>query len=179
MLAHARSGVRLVVCVAFAPIGMFACGGRTIGAGNGSGASNIGAFLGTWTCQDTATITLTTEKTPPGVSPVSRTDVLTFVAKPDGTLAMTGDTVAVGSAPDDAGEACGFYTFSFSGSTATALGGPVCSIGGATFSATSGTFVVSGATATITLVTAVSPSMTGSTVVPSTDSVTGTCTKTG
>jgi hypothetical protein len=122
-------------------------------------------FVGRWICKDTDTTTL------PGQPIFYTTDLLTFVADSDGTLTMTGETLAGPGASVDPGP-CTTFTFYPWGSTATASGGVPCSLNdGNTVTTVSGSFVVSGSTATFNLVRKVTGSP------PGTNTVTGTCTR--
>jgi hypothetical protein len=128
---------------------------------------DTGLFFGTWICADTATTTI------PGQPTEYTTDVLTFFASSDGTLTMTGRTVAINGGSVDGGVSpCATFTFYVWASTATAARGPQCSLDdGNTITTVSGAFVVSGNTATLNLVR----NVTGNP--PGTNTVNGTCTR--
>ncbi len=131
---------------------------------------DTGLFVGQWICQDTAATTID------GLPAFYDTDLLTFTENANGTLTMTGQTIAgSGTAPDGGPDPCATFTFYVWGPTATAMVGESCSYEavntGFTTAVVSGTFVVSGNTATFNLVRTITGSP------PGTNTLTGTCTR--
>jgi len=178
-----RIHVKTCAFLAMSAATLFACGGKTPLDGgttgdDGStypdgGAAEAAIFVGTWNC--VGGITWTPASTGGGPSSTqSNTDLATFVANADGTLALTLEALTINSTPvdTDAGDRLSF-TFSALGSTATATSSPVWSSDGAIFTFKTGTFVVSGSAGKLDLNSDVS----GQGVQPGTDATVMSCTR--
>jgi hypothetical protein len=173
MRALSRRGIQMKTCTFLVMVAaLFACGGKapvdgeTTDGGTAeedSSTRDLSPFVGTWTCQDTSLL-----ETVGGTT--SSTDIVVVLANSNGTL-----TVTIGSSPDDAGGACGpySYTFSVSGSVATGIGGLLCNENSDVYTFESGTFFVSGNSATISI----KDSESGPHTIPGMFDITGTCTK--
>jgi hypothetical protein len=111
---------------------------------DGGGGGEAALFVGTWTC--VGGITFTPDVAAPSATD-SHSDLATFVANSDGTLALTLEALVINGNPVDtnAGDDRLSVTFSAWGSTATAIAGPTWSgADDAVFTFKNGTFVVTG-----------------------------------
>jgi len=158
-------------------------GGGGSSSGGSSGGGGASSFLGTWSCQETSTLT----NTSPGAGPMTRIQptVWTITAGANGQIAIAATTPAGAYAPDG-GIPCNFDA-TISGSTATLPAGqtcispPITGSDGHTDTYTStlscGSVMVSGNTMTYTIIGSVvgnSPSPGGSGP-PVSETSTGTC----
>ncbi len=137
----------------------FGCGGKLAGSGdNGgseetgtavSGCGDAGPFVGTWTCNYTATPLIAG---PPGTiyNPISTAAPFTFTEDDGGTLSLTmGRPANYSDAGPDAPDSFEGLTFTVSGSTATLDGTQSCwdEYEDNTVAYTGGTFTVSACSA--------------------------------
>jgi hypothetical protein len=128
-------------------------------------------FVGTWTCDATASTTATSDTWP-------ETLLVTFAARPDGSLTMTYQVTKKNGAPVNEGVSpLSPYRFEIWGHTANATSGQTTTTPkGATLAFASGEFRLNGTEGSLTLTSTVSgPASTG--VVDATDTISGSCTK--